>query len=92
MHIATPYRNRQMHVPKLRDIKIQIPESLQKRIVSFLKSGKQLHSFPVQIQFKFLPFPFQGNVILYRHQLYTKTPHHPEYNSCHGGPFLRVMA
>jgi hypothetical protein len=28
----------------------------------FLKnSGKQLHSFPVQVQFKFLPFPFKGN-------------------------------
>lgn len=76
-------------VSKQADVYVRAPASSKcrfqkysERIISFLsKSGKQQHSFPVQIQFKFLPFPFRGNstatqgkesVMLYYHQLLEK--------------------
>lgn len=63
-------------------IKMQISRYSERVRFIFLKNcNKQLHSFPVQIEFKFLPFPFKGNttvtqgrgsVMLYHHQLYSE--------------------
>lgn len=51
-----------MYSPKLQHHQNVDFKTFRKGSFHFLRNcGKQLHSFPVQIQFKFLPFPFKGN-------------------------------
>lgn len=51
-----------MYNPKLQHHQNADFKIFRKGSFHFVRNcGKQLHSFPVQIQFKFLPFPFKGN-------------------------------
>lgn len=62
--LSYTYQNKQMYNPSKASASsiCRFQEIFRKGSFHFLRnSGKQLHSFPVQIQFKFLPFPFKGN-------------------------------